>query len=184
MISREQCYSRSSSSKTSADNPIPSPPRASRTPHDPKMYDTLCQVYYWPQKLNDAYRTVKDCQTCNKEVSDYCPQRRLNLFPATGSLELVAIEIARAFSNASQGNQFVVFKTNRYSELARPIATGGVRAPHILLVVLNHWFISYGIPDYLLSDNGARFVSKFFSSLCTFLHLQVKKLSTTVHHPQ
>lgn len=55
-------------------------------------------------------------------------------------------------------------------------------AVHIASISMDHWIIRYGIPDYFLTDDGSKFLSKFFESLCAFLGK--KHLTITVHHPQ
>lgn len=40
----------------------------------------------------------------------------------------------------------------------------------------------YETPSYLLSDNGSKFVGKFFDTLCS--HPGTKHVKTTIYHPQ
>lgn len=52
-------------------------------------------------------------------------------------------------------------------------------APHVAPIFFNIWVIPYDILDYLLSEKGAHFVSKFILSFCVFLG--VKKPCTTAY---
>lgn len=56
------------------------------------------------------------------------------------------------------------------------------KAIHVADVFIDNWIILYGISNYLLSDYGPQFVSKFFGAICGFLG--VKQLTTTAYHPQ
>lgn len=42
--------------------------------------------------------------------------------------------------------------------------------------------MQFGIPSYILTDNGPQFVTKFFTALYRFL--EVKKLTLTAYHPK
>lgn len=49
-------------------------------------------------------------------------------------------------------------------------------------VMLNHWFIPYGIPNTILSGNGPQFVADFWKTVCYILFIRRKK--TTPYHRQ
>lgn len=131
------------------------------------MHDTLHQEYYWTHIVNDVYQAVKDFQNCLKECTTYHHERHLKLFPAPCSLGFVPIDIAIPFPKLSRGNQIVVVITYHYSKLTRSIPRANVTAAHVVLIFLNHLVISYGLPNYLLSDNGTQFVGEFLLSLLT-----------------
>lgn len=120
-----------------------------------EIYHTLPLEYYWTQREENLYQKVKDCQTCPEEGKSYRHQRPLKLFPTTGQLQLVAINIAEPFPKSSQGNQFGIFITDRYSNLSRAILGAKVTVLHVALVFLIHRVIPYGMPGYLLFDDKA-----------------------------
>lgn len=115
-----------------------SPHLVSRTPCERDMYATLRWKYYWPHIINGVHQTVKDCPTCPNENTDYHSQRHLNLFLATGRLELVAIDIAAPFLEPSQSNQFVVLITNHYTKLPRAIQRCNKTSLHVVLIFFSH----------------------------------------------
>lgn len=70
--------------------------------------------------------------------------------------------------------------TDRYTELTRAIPVTNTTVPHVAAICLDHWIMPFGIPTYLLTDNGSQIVGKFFATLCAFLG--TKHLSTTAYH--
>ena len=148
-----------------------------------RMYDTMRCEFYWPHMANDVYETVQRCESCAAtRGTQYTKQKHLRLFPANGPLEFVAMDILGPLPKTKQGNQFVVVLTDRYSKLTRAIPTGKTTATTVATIFVDHWVIPYGIPNYVLTDNGPQFVAKFFASVC--LALGVKHVTTTAYHPR
>lgn len=102
--------------------------------------------------------------------------------PALGLLEFIAIEVLRPLPRTTSGNQYAIVITDRYSKVTRAIPTSKTASTHAANIFFEHWVIPYGIPKYLLTDNGPQFTSKFFAMICSLLG--VKHLTTTAYHPQ
>lgn len=107
---------------------------------------------------------------------------KLPLFPAALPLEFVAIVILGPSPRAASGNQHGVIVTNRYSKTTRTFPIVKATSTHMATIILDNWILRYGVPNYLLTDNGAQFVSIFFTMLS--LLLGIKKLMTTTYHLQ
>lgn len=57
------------------------------------MYDTIRIEYYWTH-MNDVYATMKDCLRCASTIgTTYKNQNRARLFPPSGLLEFVAMDV-------------------------------------------------------------------------------------------
>lgn len=52
----------------------------------------------------------------------------------------------------------------------------------VVVILLDHSGVPYGIPDQILYDNGTNFINKFFFSLYPFL--RAKLTTTTLYHPR
>ena len=57
-----------------------------------------------------------------------------------------------------------------------------IDAPRLAKVIIDVVLQYHGLPDSIISDQGAIFMSKFWSSLCYFL--RVKRRLSTAFHPQ
>ena len=158
-------------------------PRLAGHPGGTRMYLTLRRDYYWPHMANDAYATVKSCRSCNKNRGTAAKhQKLLKLFPASGPLEFVAMDLLGPLPKTKRGNTFVLVITDRYSKLTRAIPLKATKATDIAMAFLDTWVYVYGAPKFLLTDNGPQFVAKFFETICSMLG--VRHFTTTAYHPQ
>lgn len=130
----------------------------------------------------DVQQIVAQNNSCVRNGSRHRNKRHLQHFPASRPLEFIAMDILEPLPETMQGNQYVVIITDRYSKLTRAIKTSKTAAAHMANIFLDHWIVSFDISSYLLTDNGTRFRSKFFASICGYLG--VKHLTTTAYHPQ
>lgn len=71
------------------------------------------------------------------------------------------MDILRPLPKTSNENQFVSVITDRYSKITRAVLTFRTTVERIASMVIDHWIIPYGIFDYVLTENGTLFISKF-----------------------
>lgn len=88
------------------------PPLASHTKQR-SMYDTMRWDRFWHNMANDVYNTISNCKSCVRNRS-YAKQRRhIYLFPATGPLEFLAVDMLGPLPETRKGKQQVVIITDR-----------------------------------------------------------------------
>lgn len=98
-------------------------------------------------------------------------------------LRFVAIDILGPSTKKLPGIQNMVNMTAiRYTKLTCATPTAKIISQYLETVLLDNWILPYGIPNYVLTDNGPQFVSKYFMTLCLFLGF--KKLTNTAYHRQ
>lgn len=66
--------------------------------------------------------------------------------------------------------------------MTRAIPLPKTTVKYIASVFLDIWVMKFGIPSYLLTDNGPQLIAMLFSSVSTYLG--VNKLTTMAYHPQ
>lgn len=79
-------------------------------------------------------------------------------------------------------NQLVIVMIDWYSKLRRAVPPSKTTASHATLTFIDNWTITHGVPNFLLTDSGLQFLSKFFNALCGFLG--VRQLTITAYRPQ
>ncbi|CAN8077309.1 unnamed protein product [Agarophyton chilense] len=97
-------------------------------------------------------------------------------------MEFVAMDILGPLPKSSHGKRFVLVKTDTFTKFTRALPLGKTKATDVATAFLSHWVYPYGMPLYLLTDNGSQFVPKFFSHVCATLG--IKHVTTTAYHPQ
>lgn len=86
--------------------------------------------------VTDVYNYMEQCASRRKHESSSKHQRLLQLFPPSGALEFIAIEIFAHMNKATQGNQFVIVIIDRYSKLTKAAPVPKVRAALVATVEL------------------------------------------------
>ena len=76
----------------------------------------------------------------------------------------------------------ILIITDHFMRYAQAIVTTSQKASVVAKVLWDQFFMNYGIPGKILSDQGRNFESKLIEELC--LINQVKKLRTTPYRPQ
>lgn len=106
----------------------------------------------------------------------------MKVFPPSGPVEIVVIDILGPLTKRKAGIRFVIVMTDRCSWLMRALPMPRVTAPLVTTVLLEYWIVPCGIPNTIVTDNGPQIVSKFFAIL--YASLGAKLMTTTEYHPQ
>ena len=158
-------------------------PRLAGHPGGLRMYMTLRREYYWPHMANDAFAVARDCRSCRRiRGTRFTYQKYLKLFPAAGPLEFVGMDLLGPFPKSKKGYLYILVITDRFSKMTRAIPMRSTTAASVAQAFLDNWVYPYGVPSYLVTDNGPQFASKFFEAVCTMLGVQ--HYLTTAYHPQ
>jgi transposase InsO family protein len=147
------------------------------------MFQTIRKYFFWPRIAEDVYDTVSQCDLCARnQISEKRKPNPLKLFPASGPLESVAMDILGPLPRKIHGNRYLLVISDRYSKVTKTVLLRTVTALSNARAFCDHWAYVYGPPIYLLTDNGPQFTAKFFQAVCSELGIQ--KIFTTAYHPQ
>uniref|UniRef100_A0A8C5PTZ3 Integrase catalytic domain-containing protein n=1 Tax=Leptobrachium leishanense TaxID=445787 RepID=A0A8C5PTZ3_9ANUR len=98
-----------------------------------------------------------------------------------GPMDLVCIDFLCLEPDASrQGNILIV--TDHFTRYAQAFSTKDQRAPTVAKVLMEKFFVHYGLPRRIHSDQGRDFESRLVGQLLELLGIQ--KTRTTPYHPQ
>uniref|UniRef100_A0A8C5MLL7 Integrase catalytic domain-containing protein n=1 Tax=Leptobrachium leishanense TaxID=445787 RepID=A0A8C5MLL7_9ANUR len=109
------------------------------------------------------------------------PNRSNEPSQSQGPMDLVCIDFLCLELDASgQGNILVV--TDHFTRYAQAFSTRDQRAPTVAKVLMEKFFVHYGLPRRIHSDQGRDFESRLVGQLLELLGIQ--KTRTTPYHPQ
>ena len=95
--------------------------------------------------------------------------------------ELVCIDVVGPLAPTKDGNNYVVTIHDHFTKWTEAIPVPNHTADVVATVFVEQYVTRYGVPESLLSDQGAEFESAAFQSLCKVIGIRKKR--TTAHHP-
>ena len=152
-----------------------------------KTKDLIGRKYYWPSLRKDIVAYIKGCGIClGSKAVRHKPYGNLQSLPTPThrwkdlSMDFVTgLPISTDWKGDSYDSILVIvdwLTKMVYYELVKVTIDAPGLAEVIIDVVVRH----HGLPDSIISDRGAIFTSKFWSSLCYFLGIK-RRLSTAFY---
>lgn len=124
---------------------------------------------------------IYNCGRCVARKS--LPQKAapLQQITSNGPLDLVCIDFL-SIEPDSKGIANVLVVTDHYTRYAQAFPTKDQKALTVVRVLFEKFFVDYGLPARIHSDQGRDFESKLMKELLTLLGKH--KSSTSPYHPQ
>lgn len=138
------------------------------------------QRFFWSGMERDVVNYVQSCQRCivgkTPEPHSHAPLKNI---VTSEPMELVCID----FWTAEQGNKSVdvLVVTDHFSKMAHAFPCKNQTAKQVARRLWNDFFLIYGFPRRIHSDQGANFESKLIKELLEIAGVQ--KSHTTPYHP-
>ena len=144
-----------------------------------RMLSVLHDRFYWPNMAQDVEIYVKSCPRCLRFKR--LPERaNLKSVEATRTMELVHIDyltIEAPKNSRSLKGVNILIVTDHFTWYAHAYITPNQKANTVAKTLWDRFFVHYGFPEKILSDQGRNFESKLLEELC--LLPQVKKMRIT-----
>jgi transposase InsO family protein len=131
---------------------------------------------WWPTINTDIEKTVKSCTPCQETAND--PARSYKSWPQTQKpWERIHLDFAGPF----KGKMWLVCidAHSRFPYVA--MLDIGKTTSSDTIAVLRHIFITEGLPETIVTDNGPQFTSKEFQEFCT--NHGIKHMTSPPFHP-
>ena len=137
---------------------------------------------YWPRMMAEVEEWCNACDRCTLAKMP-TPRIRTSMssFLATKPLEILAIDFT-VLEPASDGRENVLVMTDVFSKFTVAIPTKDQKATSTAKTLVHEWFLRYGVPSQIHSDQGRNFESEIIAGLCKTYG--IRKSRTTPYRPQ
>ncbi|CAM4965247.1 unnamed protein product [Rotaria socialis] len=143
----------------------------------------LSSRVYWPLMRKDVYKYVQSCIGCQQfKYSNTPTPIPMQLHIITEPWHTIGIDIMGPFPPTPRQKRYLVVIVDYFTRWVEMFALRRTSATDISNIVINEVICRYGIPTYILSDNGPQFVSQLFKDVCD--SLGIKRKFTANYHPQ
>lgn len=148
-----------------------------------KTYKRLQALVYWPKMSIDVREYVRCCQVCQL----YKPQTRkppgkLQQTVVHGPWEMLGVDLMGPFPRSSSGNLYLIVFVDYYTSWVEMFPLRKATAEAVSQILTKEILTRWGVPTFILSDQGPQFVSAVFGETCKRWNLQQKR--TSPYHPQ
>ena len=147
-----------------------------------KTKDRILQRYYWPGIFKDIAQYCHTCEVCQRSTPRKPLRAEMIPLPLISQpFQRIAMDLVGPLPKSRRGNRFIltiVDYATRYPEAIPLSSTEASRIAKELVTV----FSRAGIPEEILSDQGANFMSMLLQEMYQLLH--IRRIRTSPYHPQ
>lgn len=138
----------------------------------------LRRRFFWPFMARHLEEKIKTCSRCIRKGAR-CQKAPMQSIVTTYPLELLSIDYLTIEVKGIKQNVLMVL--DHFTKFASAILTKDQTAKTVAKALWEKFFMTYGFPKRILSDQGRDFESKMIKELCDVAG--ITKCRTTPYHP-
>lgn len=146
-----------------------------------KTLELVRDRFYWPRMGAEVRDYVQSCGRCIARKTPPQKAAPLNQIVSNGPLDLVCIDFL-SLEPDTQGYANILVVTDHYTRYAQAFPAKDQKALTVAKILCERFFVHYGLPARIHTDQGRDFESKLIHDLLKMLG--IRKSRTTPYHPQ
>lgn len=141
--------------------------------------------YYWPKVHRDVRKYVLSCQVCSAQKAPNVSRpgimgkEKIVQFP----WQIISVDLIGPLPRSKKGFTYLFVIVDWFSKYVVMCPLRKANSPSIVNFLENEVFLVYGVPQFILVDNGKQFIGKNFIRVCKEYKVQ-KIWFTAKYHPQ
>ena len=145
-----------------------------------KTLNLMTRRCYWPSMEMDVKKYCDECERCILSKSGKKVKTTMGSLIARKPLEILAVDFTMLEPSGKIENVLVM--TDVFTKFTQVVPSRDQKASTVAKLLVNHWFVRFGVPKRIHSDQGRNFESQLIRELCTLYGIQ--KTRTTPYHPE
>lgn len=149
-----------------------------------KTLERIRRLHYWPKMAVDVEKYVKNCDICKLTKAPNC-----TLKPPLGSCtkierpwQRINIDLMGPYPRSKSGKTMLLIIIDQLTKFVILKSLFSGKTSKIIEILKNDVFFTFGVPEYVHSDNGAQFTGKEFKQLVS--EFGIKHSFTAYYSPQ
>ncbi|KAM2415787.1 hypothetical protein ACFX1X_002106 [Malus domestica] len=151
----------------------------------PKLHFQLKRMgYYWPSMVKDCLEYAKRCQACQFHANFiHQPPEPLHPTATSWPFDAWGLDVVGPIApKSSTGEAYILAATDYFSKWAEAIPLKEVKKETVVCFIKGHIIHRYGVPRYIVTDNGKQFSNRLMDELCEKYKFKQHK-SSMYHAP-
>ena len=146
-----------------------------------RTLDLVRTRFYWPKMAAEVEKKIKSCGRCVRRKTPPEKSAPLVNINTTRPMELVCMDYL-SLEPDSHNTKDILVITDHFTKYAVAIPTKDQKATTVAKSLWEQFFVHYGFPERLLSDQGRDFESQLIKELCVLAG--ITKVRTSPYHPR
>ena len=138
---------------------------------------------FWESMRKDIFTYIKACAACQQFKYNNTPTSSpMQIHSVNEPWHTIGIDIMGPFPPTTRNKRFLLVVVDYFTRWIEVFALRSTTSGDIADILNNEVFSRFGLPRYMVSDNGPQFISNLFQSFCQTLG--IKQNYTANYHPQ
>jgi hypothetical protein len=151
-------------------------------------YKTLSRLsinHFWPKMRRSVIRYVRNCKVCNEQKAPNTARAGLMgkekkvQFP----WQMISVDLIGPLPTSTKGYSYLLVIVDWFTKYVVLFPLRKATSSKVTECIENGIFLVYGVPQFILVDNGKQFVGNEFVKTCENYKVQ-KIWFTAKYHPQ
>ena len=147
-----------------------------------KTKRNIMETYYFPNLTTWIKNLIADCIQCqtNKVFANTKTKSKKEQLASTKSYfnEMIVIDTKGTIHPSSEGSNFIFVIVDAFSQYVTIMCAPKNNAYYAFTALFEHWFMKFGLPEEIRSDNGSEYINTELTHLCNYFEIKFKPSTT------